>query len=142
MCKEFRMLVEQNDQRYIAQCEHETVHLRWDSLTLSFQPDAFLKLGNQIIQEHTAVARMFPSITPPTISVPKTKICLRISTIEMEFPPSELPELLLVLRIACALLAQPSATVPIAARHLPLDAPMAIQRCPRQSHFAVIDHLN
>jgi len=144
MCKEFRMLVEQTDCRYVAQCEHNTVHLRWDNLAFSFQPEAFLKLGSQIIREHGLVARMFPSAPASSSTTSKTQshLLLRVNTVKLEFPSSALPELLIVLRIACALLERPAATLPVARRRMLPNAPLAIQPCPKQSILSVMDYLN
>lgn len=143
MCKEFRMLVQQTDWRYVAQCEHDTVHLRWDSLDLSFQPEAFLKLGNRIIHEHTMVTRMFPRIDAPAIAADGPKPCLKlcVSNVDVEFPPSALPELLIVLRIACALVAR-TAILPMACRRELPNPPLAIQSCPKRSASSVLKHLN
>lgn len=142
MCKEFCMLVEQSDWRYIAQCEHNTVHLRWDTLTLSFQPEAFLKFGRQILQEHTKVSRLFPAVDAPFSKKAPFNLRLRVNTIELELPPSDLPELLMALRFACALLERSRATLPTTRRRTLSNAAFAIQPCPRRRLFSLTDQLN
>jgi len=144
MCKEFRMLVEQTDQRYIAQCEHDTVHLCWGNLSLTFQPEAFLRLGQQIIFDHIRIARMFPNddATSETDAKRKSVLQLRVGIVGVAFPTSDLPELFIALQIACALLELPTDTVHSTQRQKLPNAPLAIQSCLQQSTFSVTDHLN
>jgi len=142
MCKEFYVLVEQTEWRYIAQCEHNTVHLRWDTLTLNFQPEAFLKFGRQILQEHVKVSRLFPVDEASFSKKKPSNLCLRVNTVVLELPPSEMPELLMALRIACALLEYSPATLPPTRRRSLSNAPLAIQPCPRRRLFSLTDQLN
>ncbi len=136
MCNEFHMLVEQSDWRYIAQCEHKTVHLRWDHLTISLPPQAFRQLAGQILEASPAVH------TPANATIaeqPQPTLRLRLNTVLLEFPATDLPLLRKLLRQASALLAQEER--PVTMPRLP-RTPIVIQPCPQPSHFTLQQHLN
>lgn len=48
MCKHLTILAKASATRYVAQCEHGTVHLIWDNLSLRLPPSGFIKLAEQI----------------------------------------------------------------------------------------------
>lgn len=48
MCKHLTMLAKENVRRYIAQCEHGTIHLMWDNLSLRLRPADFLDIVERI----------------------------------------------------------------------------------------------
>jgi hypothetical protein len=45
MCQHFLILAECGDTRSIAQCEHTTIHLLWDVVTIRLSRDALLRLA-------------------------------------------------------------------------------------------------
>ncbi len=53
MCQHLTILAEYSSCRYVGQCEHGTVHLRWDHLTIHLQFNDFLLLY-QVIQREAA----------------------------------------------------------------------------------------
>lgn len=113
MCNTFDMLVELNDWRYIAQCEHKTVHLRWDHLTISLPPCAFLQLARHILAEATAhsVSSSQSRNTPAAHLQPKLR--LRLNTVLVEFAHAELLTLRSLLQRALALLTQGTTTAAV-----------------------------
>jgi len=44
MCNHITFLARSNDWRYVAQCEHGTIHLNWDRKTLHIQLKDYLRL--------------------------------------------------------------------------------------------------
>ena len=138
MCNEFHMLVEQSDWRYIAQCEHKTVHLRWDHLTISLSPHAFRQLAGQILDASPAVCSRSTSDNVTTPKQPQPTLRLRLNTVLLEFPASDLPLLRDLLRQARALLAQDEQ---LAVPRVP-RTPVVIQPCPQPNHFTIQQHLN
>lgn len=46
MCQHLTVLVKSSDQRYIAQCEHGTVHLVWHHAVLQVRAGDFVRLAN------------------------------------------------------------------------------------------------
>lgn len=44
MCSQFTKLAESNDYRYVLQCEHGTIHLTWDLVTVYFNHIEFERL--------------------------------------------------------------------------------------------------
>jgi hypothetical protein len=54
MCQQLTILAECSSWRYVGQCEHGTVHLRWDHLTIHLQFNDFLNLYQIIKREAEA----------------------------------------------------------------------------------------
>ena len=44
MCYEFTLLTQYDEARYVGICEHLTIHLAWDRITLYLRPDEFASL--------------------------------------------------------------------------------------------------
>lgn len=138
MCNEFHMLVEQSDWRYIAQCEHKTVHLRWDHLTISLPPHAFRQLAGQILDASPAVHAPNSSGSVTVPKQPQPTLRLRLNTVMLEFPAADLLLLCELLRQVSALLAQDEQ---VAVPRVPRTT-VVIQPCPQPSHFTLQQHLN
>lgn len=45
MCNHFTLLAQQSEQRFIARCEHGTLHLNWDQVTVRLHPVDLLRAG-------------------------------------------------------------------------------------------------
>jgi hypothetical protein len=58
MCTQFTNLAESNDHRYISQCEHGTIYLTWDLMTLYLNLSEFV----QLVQ----LLKRGPQMTEPT----------------------------------------------------------------------------
>lgn len=83
MCKNMTILAKENAARYIAQCEHRTIHLVWDSLSIRLCPAGFLRLANHICTR-----------TATLIEQDEGKgIGLKLHTIGVRFPPETLATL-------------------------------------------------
>jgi len=152
MCNELTHLAQQGDWRYIAQCEHQTVHLRWDHLTLSLPPTAFLQLGAQIIK--ACEGTMFPTsvaadVTPLTTATDdassptaKQPLRLRVNTVTLEIPAAELADLVALLQRARAQLHQ----APSRAKSTGTMAGLGHPRLPlpwtQSNRFPLTQHLN
>ncbi len=135
MCNEFTMLVQASDWRYIAQCEHQTVHLRWDHLTISLPPHAFRQLAGQILDASPAVRTPSGSDKVTAPKQPQPTLRLRLNTVLLEFPASDFARLRALLTDASALLAENDQC---AVQHKSI----VIQPCPQPSHFTLQQHLN
>lgn len=48
MCEQLKILSKANATRYIAQCEHGTIHLVWDNLSLRLPPEDFISIAEQV----------------------------------------------------------------------------------------------
>jgi len=137
------MLVQQSDWRYIAQCEHTTLHLHWDHLTISLLPEAFRALAQQILQEGAKQQEPLPSslaadpTTVPPATRPKRGLRLRVNTLLVEFPATDLPMLLDLLQQSLTRLDQ---TEHAATRRL--SPQIQIQPYSQRNTFALAQYLN
>ncbi len=50
MCQHVVILAERNNQQYLSQCEHGTVHLIWDGVGLHLPAEAFNRLAAHILR--------------------------------------------------------------------------------------------
>ncbi|MCC9074849.1 hypothetical protein FKZ61_001790 [Litorilinea aerophila] len=50
MCQQMWMLAEQSHTRYVSQCEHGTVHLVWDGVSVHLAPEAFARLSGHLLR--------------------------------------------------------------------------------------------
>jgi hypothetical protein len=48
MCKKLVILAKENVSRYIAQCEHGTIHLVWDNLSVRLYPEDLIRIVDQV----------------------------------------------------------------------------------------------
>ncbi len=48
MCRNMTTLAKESATRYIAQCEHGTIHFVWDSLSIRFCPAGFFRLAKHV----------------------------------------------------------------------------------------------
>jgi hypothetical protein len=48
VCQHLTLLVEQDQRRYVAQCEHATIHLIWRRTALQFHPSEFLRIAQTL----------------------------------------------------------------------------------------------
>ncbi len=48
MCKCLTMLAKESTTRYIAQCEHGTIHFVWDNLSIRLRPADFARLAEYV----------------------------------------------------------------------------------------------
>jgi hypothetical protein len=48
MCQQMTMLAELEEHRFIARCEHGTIHLNWDVITLHLTKEYFLELAQEL----------------------------------------------------------------------------------------------
>jgi hypothetical protein len=48
MCKRLTMLAKESATRYIAQCEHGTIHFVWDNLSIRLRPADFARLAEYV----------------------------------------------------------------------------------------------
>ncbi|MCB0167130.1 MAG: hypothetical protein KDI79_23075 [Anaerolineae bacterium] len=53
MCNHFITLAVSNDRRLILQCEHGTVHLTWDVVTVHLTPAQFYEVGELFTECHS-----------------------------------------------------------------------------------------
>jgi hypothetical protein len=136
MCNVFTMLVEQSDWRYVAQCEHKTVHLRWDHLTISLPPQSFLALARQIIQNVRGERPLARTVV--SAATPQTPLRLRLNTVALEFTATDLPALLELVQAATQRLT-PSAPATPTPRY---PTPLTHQPDFRPQHFTLTQHLN
>lgn len=95
MCNDFTMLVTVSDWRYIAQCEHKTVHLRWDHLTVSLPSHAFLQLAEMIHREFAVGGSLFAQVNglPTRANGNPPSLRLRLNTVLLEFAGADLTDL-------------------------------------------------
>lgn len=66
MCTQFTILAESNDFRHILQCEHGTLHLTWDLVTLYLSTSAFERLF-KLLERGTQLAEPAKINEPPYI---------------------------------------------------------------------------
>jgi hypothetical protein len=52
MCKKQSILALENEGRFVAQCEHHTVHVAWDNLTIRFRPADFYHFADIVRHAH------------------------------------------------------------------------------------------
>lgn len=52
MCNQITVLARETDARHIAQCEHETLHITWDNVTIRLCPDDFARVADMIEDAH------------------------------------------------------------------------------------------
>jgi hypothetical protein len=52
MCNRVTVLAQENDARYIAQCEHETLHIAWDNVTIRLSPADFARVADMVKDAH------------------------------------------------------------------------------------------
>ncbi len=48
MCKHLTMLAKESTTRYIARCEHGSVHVVWDNLSIRLRPADFVRLAERV----------------------------------------------------------------------------------------------
>ncbi|MCB0064770.1 MAG: hypothetical protein KDE19_21750 [Caldilineaceae bacterium] len=136
MCNAFTMLVATSDWRYVAQCEHKTVHLRWDHLTISLPPQSFLTLARQILREVAGAQPLRPT-SDATVNG-QSSLRLRLHTVLLEFSATDLPVLTELMQQAIQQLSGDAPATPRCAA----PTPLALQPIPQPSHFALAQHLN
>lgn len=66
MCTQFTTLAESNDFRHILQCEHGTIHLSWDLVTLYLNLSEFEHLAN-LLERGTCLAESSKITESPCI---------------------------------------------------------------------------
>jgi hypothetical protein len=52
MCNQITVLARESETRFIAQCEHETLHIAWDNLTLRLCPADFARVADMVEDAH------------------------------------------------------------------------------------------
>jgi hypothetical protein len=90
MCQQLTILAQQDEDHYIAQCEHGTIHLRWEHITVHLQVMDFRALLRVVLQAWE---------DKPTYS---GKMRLGTSSITLEFPPDAHYPLIRLMRKAAA----------------------------------------
>jgi len=140
MCNEFHMLVEENDWRYIAQCEHKTIHLRWDHLTISLPPHAFAQFARNILEESARHRELATVATNPNA---KATLRLRLNTVLVEFTGTDLLALRPLLQRAIERLTNDAPLPKLPATESPAtNTPPSLQPCPQPMQFALAQYLN
>lgn len=63
MCQHVVILAERNDQQYVSQCEHGTVHLIWDGIGLHLPAEAFNRLAVHVMKTRANILEHGDSIS-------------------------------------------------------------------------------
>jgi hypothetical protein len=98
MCRNLTILAKESATRYIARCEHGTVHLVWDNLSLRLRPAGFLGLAKHVC------ARTGDLLNRDD----KKGIGFRLNGIGVRFPPEALATLRDLMRLAMLQLDEPT----------------------------------
>ena len=72
MCTQFTTLAESSDFRHILQCEHGTIHLTWDLVTLYLNSSEFDSLAN-LLEQGTRMSEPAKLTESPCILVYKER---------------------------------------------------------------------
>ena len=81
MCQKQTILALERAGRYIAQCEHGTIHIIWDNLTIRLRPADFDQFAGMV---ENAYARIQSQSSPNGV------FRLRMRGVLLEFPPEDL----------------------------------------------------
>jgi hypothetical protein len=93
-----KVLSRDGPSRYIAQCEHGTVHIVWDNLTIRLRPEDFVSLAER------ACARMGNSLAQDE----DKGFRLKMHAIGIRFPPEILATLRELMSLAVLQMDKPS----------------------------------
>lgn len=88
MCEQYVVLAKHTTACYIAQCEHGTLHLCWDHVSVHLRPPAFLALTQ--------------TITHLTPTQPNHKLRLGIGRLTLELLPDDYQPLIALMRCVAA----------------------------------------
>ena len=72
MCTQFTNLAESNDYRHILQCEHGTIHLSWDLVTVYLTPIEFEHIV-QLLERGTQMTEPAKISEPPGMLIYKNQ---------------------------------------------------------------------
>jgi len=86
MCQQFTLLYELSSTRYVAQCEHGTVHLRWEAISIHLSPTDFFALHQLVAEVHAQQ------------TTDNGKLRLGIGNVTLEFRAEDCPVFLGLLR--------------------------------------------
>lgn len=65
MCNNLELLAKFDEYRFIAICEHGTVHIGWDHFTLYLRPEEFVSLDVSLSQSFFSSARQLETVENP-----------------------------------------------------------------------------
>lgn len=105
MCHELIMLAELDERRYIGQCEHGTIHVGWDLVTLHFTRSHFLELAKALQYPFPHDEEILAQTSWFRLTRGKRKhLSLRIGQAELHLLPQDFLFLSQMMLRSCALI--------------------------------------
>jgi hypothetical protein len=125
MCNQLIMLAELDERRYIAQCEHGTIHVGWDMITLHLTRSYFLELAKAIQYPLPHDEQVLAQTSWFRLTRNKRKhLSLRIGQAELHLLPQDFQFLSQMMLRSCAV---------VEARQLNTRSPLTLYLAPPPS---------